>query len=155
MPANQAEFYDSLVGREYTIATLVEMHGVSRPTVTKWLNAALITPIPDSWPYRYKLEEKINYTFKAIPTNDKAKPKGGKTPPKPEQPKQQVNPKYTKDMLAAYLNHLLKADTELDIAKMFREVSTANDVRNLIKGLEDTLAVAQHYDQFFMEDGLI
>lgn len=138
--ANQDDFYASLVGREYSIATLMEIHGVSRPTVIKWLKEAKLEPIVGTWPPRYTYGEnqlsvetvKVKSTPKEIPM-----------------------PEYTEKMLSSYLEHLLNKETELDIAKLFRSVSKASDSKALIKGLKDTLAVAIHYDSFFMEDGLI
>lgn len=136
---NQDDFYASLVGREYTVATLMEIHGVSRPTVSKWLKEAKLEPIVGTWPPKYTYGE-----------NHLSVEKTKATPPK-EIPM----PEYTEKMLTAYLQHLLDKETELDIAKLFRGVSKASDSKALIKGLKDTLAVAIHYDSFFMEDGLI
>lgn len=138
MDDRKRKFYESLKGREYTITTLVSLHEVTRLTATKWLKQAGITPIEYTWPPKYTLPDEYNI----------AEPNASPT-------SKQTAPKQTREMLEGYLKHLLDTETEVDIAKLFRDVKDINDIRRVVKGLEDTLAVANFYSQFFTEDGLI
>lgn len=139
--AKKAGFYNSLAGREYTISVLMEMHKLSRPTVSKWLQQANVPEVPGSWPKRYHLPGLI--------TTDG---KGSHVLVSP--PSTELDHIPT-EAVTNYLQYLLNPETTLDLADMFRKIKNAKDVQTVIKGLEDTLKVARYYDQFFIEDGLI
>lgn len=132
MEDRKREFYQSLIGREFTISSLVGLHNVTRITATKWLKQLNVPVVEGTWPPKYTLPE----DFVILDSDNKV-----------------LKDKPT-EMLQGYLKHLLDPETEVDIAKLFRNSKNAEDVKRIIKGLEDTLAVAHFYSQFFTEDGL-
>lgn len=134
-------FYNSLAGREYTISVLVKMHNISRLTATKWLKQANVPVVEGSWPPRYHLPGLI-----------KPDGKGGHALVSP--PATELEQRPT-PMLTGYLQHLLKPETTVDIAQMFREVKTAKDIDKIVKGLDDTLAVARFYSSLLEKEDLI
>lgn len=140
-PDKKTLFYESLAGREYTISMLIKMHGITRVTATKWLQQANVPVIEGTWPPRYHLPGLI-----------KPDGKGGHVVVSPPATELEKRPD---PVLQAYLKHLLDPETEVDVAKMFREVKDIKDIERIVKGLDDTLAVARYYSLLFTEDGLI
>lgn len=136
MPTTQEEFYRLLVGREYTVSTLVQISERTRVTIMKWLKQRNIEAIPGSWPPKYTLEGLTEI-----------KPKG-----KPKKkPKSVPNTE-----IARYLEHLLTKETMVyDLVSEFRNIKSPEDAQMLIKGLEDALTTARYYKTVLEEGGLI